>query len=111
MRSGLAATHPKAAAEGPLRDMAAKLKLPMVGEDPRGTAATDGWAFMNYEDFARKARRMNKETAFTKDVIDAAFRKAVSRVASSALTRKGRIDGLLTRVSTQLLPNTKWCFC
>jgi hypothetical protein len=81
-----------------------QLKLPKVGEDPRGTASVHGWAYMNYEDFARKVRRLNQETEFTKDVMDAAFRKAVSRVASSSMTTKSRINGLFTRVSTQLLP-------
>lgn len=109
MTSHLKQQHPKAA-DGASLDMAAKLTLPMVGEDPRGTASADGWAFMNHYDFARKVKRLNKETDFTKDLMDAAFRSAVFQVAPSSLTTKSRINGLFTRVSTQLLPNMKWCF-
>jgi hypothetical protein len=110
MTSHLKQQHPKAA-DGASLDMAAKLTLPMVGEDPRGTASADGWAFMNYYDFARKVKRLNKETDSTKDLMDTAFRSAVFRVAPSSLTTKSRINGLFARVSTQLLPNVKWYFC
>ena len=83
----------------------------MVGDDPRGTSSVDGWAFMHYEDFARRIKRMNKETTFTKDVMDAAFRKAVSRVSPSSLTRTTRINGLFARVSTRRLPTLNCNLC
>jgi len=73
-----------------------------IGMKMGGTLSTDGMECETYEDWARQAERQNPDTIFTKELMDAAFRKAISRVNPNGLGRKGGVSGVLTRVSV-------WC--
>jgi hypothetical protein len=98
--------------EGDSSDIAAILSLPKIGAiRPGRTTSGDGWDQDTYEDFARKVKRANPDMVFTKAVMDAAFRKAVSRMAPNVLTRKSRITDVLARVSNGYMQIWSRPFC
>jgi hypothetical protein len=103
LKSNLLVNLPKVG-DAASSEIATVLTLPRVGVGlGGGRPSVHGRDDDTYEDFAWKAKRANPDTVFTKDVMDAAFRRAVFRVATSALTQKKRINGVLTRVSSGCL--------
>ena len=94
-------SHPKAVEEASF-EIAAGLTLPKIGQKMRQTSSSDGLEYETYENFAQHAERKNPDTVFTKELMDAAFRKAVSRVGPTALSWKGGTSGVITQVSI-------WC--
>lgn len=101
LQSRLGTCHP-GATEGVSFDTTAKLTLPKVGVLKKAASSADGLEKETYENFARHAERQNPNTEFTKDLLDAAFQKAVSRLPSQ-VSMKGRVNELLARVSLQTL--------
>ena len=80
------------------------LSLPRVGEDYRATnGTTEPWDFQTYEEFARQAERKNPDMAFHKEIMDAAFRLAISRSTRQIrLPHKGAVKTMTARVSDDL---------
>ena len=51
-------------------ELASTTKLPVIGASRRGrTAVKGGWGPKSYKDFAWRAKRLNPDTVFTKDVM------------------------------------------
>jgi hypothetical protein len=87
---------------GPIDDVVARLNLPRVCSGYLYTAGYTAMDCQIYQDFARQARKKNPQVLFTKDLMDTAFRAAVSKVTYLAWrTRRGwyRMQHMNTRVS------------
>ncbi|CZT24131.1 uncharacterized protein RCC_09848 [Ramularia collo-cygni] len=68
-----------------------ELTLPAVGRSVKGeNDKGDSWNFQTYEEFAKKTEKMNRNTVFTKKLMDDSFQKAISLVVSKTRTRGGR---------------------
>lgn len=83
----------------------AALKLPTV---PRThmNSRDDPWAFQTYDDFARKAEKLNSGVEFQRDLMDEAFRLAVVKATTKRMTGAGlsktNVSKMLSRVSSAI---------
>ena len=78
----------------------AGLKLPMIAKDHRNNGR-DAWKFQTYKDFAKKTEKMNSEIAFTKELMDDAFRAAVERIAAGKIGSSSTDKKDIARVCSQ----------
>jgi hypothetical protein len=80
------------------------LTLPWI-EPARGVSNNDLWRTQTYADFAQKVQRNNPNTLLTKNVVDSAFRLAITRVNKGSESLPGR-DSAISRVSHVVLCNS-----
>jgi L-ribulose-5-phosphate 3-epimerase UlaE len=86
----------------PIDDMVAKLNLPRVCSGYGFTPGYNAMDYQTYREFASQASRKNTEVLFTKEIMDAAFREAASKVPKWALNKRNcwlRVWRMNARVS------------